>query len=187
MNRSCSFNINLLLSSKLLSVMQKRKGDNMPSVQIGYRRLYDSMGCSIANQQTINLVFPIRDHLQAEIYMGNKPKFGITVETGHEDYLIPGTQTTFGHYSYQADATQSSYPRSFFTEIICFQVEEISDELFEAFYHDDMAAAQELLRIAETHKEEYHIVADFLGGVIGLRHHPDNCVKTSLSKEGHFR
>lgn len=149
----------------------------MPSVQVGYRRLYDSMGCSIANQQTINLVFPFRDHLQAEVYMGNKPKFGITVETGHEDYLIPGTQTTFGHYSYHADATQSSYPRTFFTEIICFRVEEVSDELFEAFYRDDIAAIQELLRIAETHTDEYHMVADFLGGVIGLRVHPQFIVK----------
>src|SRR5260221_14687124 len=116
MNRSCSFNINLLLSSKLLSVMQKRKGDNMPSVQIGSRRLYDSMGCSIANQQTFNLVFPFGDHLQAEIYMGNKPKFGITVETEHDDYIIPGAQMRLGRYTYHADATQSAYPRTFFTE-----------------------------------------------------------------------
>jgi len=153
------------------------KGNKMASVRIGYRRLYDSMGCSIADQQTINLVFPFGDHLQAEIYMGNKPKFGITVETGHEDYLIPGTQTTFGHYSYHADATQSSYPRTFFTEIICSQVEEVSDELFEALYRDDMAAIQEILRIAETHADEYHMVADFLGGVIGLRFHPQFIIK----------
>src|SRR6266436_3360552 len=104
----------------------------MASVRIGYRRLYDSMGCSVAGQQTLNLVFPFGDHLQAEIYMGNKPKFGITVETGHEDYFIPvpGVQTNIGHYSYHLDATQSSYPRSFFIEIICSQIEEVSDELF---------------------------------------------------------
>jgi hypothetical protein len=88
----------------------------MASVRIGYRRLYDSMGCSIANQQTIHLVFPCGDHLQVERYMGNKPKFGITIEAGHEDYLIPGEQSKIGNYAYHADATQSSYPRSFFTE-----------------------------------------------------------------------
>ncbi len=111
--------------------------------------------------------------------MGNKPKFGITVETGHEDYFIPvpGVQTTFGNYSYHLDATQSSYPRSFFTEIICSQVEEISDELFEAFCREDPAASQELVSRAETHADDYYTVMDFLCGVIGLRFHPQFIIK----------
>ena len=66
------------------------------------------------------------------IYMGNKPKFGITVETEHDKYIIPGEKSRIGHYEYYADATQSSYPRNFFTEIICSQEEEVSDELFAA-------------------------------------------------------
>jgi len=149
----------------------------MASVRIGYRRLYDSMGCSIVNQQTINLVFPCGDHLQAEIYMGNKPKFGITVETDHEEYVIPGEQSELGNYSYHADATQSSYPRSFFTEIVCSHDLEVTDDLFEAFYRDEQAAIQEFLRIAESHADEYQMVSDFLSGILGLRFHPQFVLK----------
>ena len=149
----------------------------MASVRIGYRRLYDSMGCSIANQQIINLVFPCGDHLQVEIYMGNKPKFGITVEAGHEDYIIPGEQSKIGNYAYHADATQSSYPRSFFTEIVCTHELEVTDDLFNAFYRDEQPAIQELLRIAESHADEYQMVSNFFCGILGLRFHPQFIMK----------
>ncbi|HYT45937.1 MAG TPA: hypothetical protein VEP90_26655, partial [Methylomirabilota bacterium] len=149
----------------------------MASVRIGYRRLYDSMGCSIANQQIINLVFPCGDHLQVEIYMGNKPKFGITVEAGHEDYIIPGEQSKIGNYAYHADATQSSYPRSFFTEIVCSHELEVTDDLFNAFYRDEQPATQELLRIAESHADEYQMVSDYFCGILGLRFHPQFIMK----------
>ena len=130
------------------------------------------MGCSIANQQQFNLIFPFGVHLQAEIYMGNKPKFGITVETEHDDYIIPGAQMRLGSFAYHADATQSAYPRNFFTEVICSQEEEVSDELFAAFYRNDQEASQELLKRAETHKDEFNTVMDYLCGVLGLRFHP---------------
>ena len=149
----------------------------MASVRIGYRRLYDSMGCSIANQQTIHLVFPCGDHLLVEITMGNKPKFGITVEAGHEDYIIPGEQSKIGDYTYHADATQSSYPRSFFTEIVCSHELEVTDDLFNAFYRDEQPAIQELLRIAASHVDEYEMVSDLFSGILGLRFHPQFIMK----------
>ncbi len=154
----------------------------MATVRIGYRRLYDSMGCSIANQETIHIIFPFGQHLQVEIYIGNKPKFGIWTETGHEDYLIPGTQATLGNYTYHGDATQSPYPRTFFTEISCSLIEEVTEELFEAFYRDDPVAGQELISRAKAHTDEFCMVADLLSGVIGLRFHPQFIIK--LVSEG---
>ena len=109
--------------------------------------------------------------------MGNKPKFGITIEIGHEEYIIPGAQSTLGNYTYHADATQSSYPRTFFTEIVCSHVLEVTDDLFGAFYRDDQTATQELLRIAESHADEYQMVSDFLSGILGLRFHPQFIMK----------
>ena len=149
----------------------------MAFVRIGYRRLYDSMGCSIANHQTIHLEFPTGDDLHLEIYMGNKPKFGITVETEHQEYVIPGEQSKLGHYTYHSDATQSPYPRSFFTEIICSHDLEVTDELFDAFCRDEQPTVQELLRIAESRADEYNMAADFLGGILGLRFHPQFIMK----------
>lgn len=149
----------------------------MATINIGYRRLYDSMGCSIANQEQLRVAFSFGDHFQVEIYQGNKPKLGIWTETDHEDYAIPGQLITIGHYAYHGDATQSAYPRTFFTEIICSQAEEVSDELFDAFYSDDPAAHQELIKKAEFHAEEYKTVLDLLSGVLGLRFHPQFIMK----------
>jgi len=130
------------------------------------------MGCSLFNQQPFTLVFPFGDHFQMEIYMGNMPKFGITVETEHDEYFIPGEQSKLGRYIYHADASQSPYPRNFFTEIICSQEEEVSDELFAAFEREDPEASQELLRRAETNKDDLKVAMDFICGVLGLRVHP---------------
>lgn len=60
----------------------------MKTVRIGARRLYDAMGYSLYNQQPFSIVFLYGDHLQMEIYMGNKPKFGIAIETEHDEYII---------------------------------------------------------------------------------------------------
>src|SRR5436305_15112184 len=98
-----------------IALKPSKKGRSMKTLRIGARRLYDSMGCSLYNQQPFSLVFPFGDHLQMEIYMGNKPKFGITVETEHDKYIIPGALSRLGSYIYHADATQSPYPRNFFT------------------------------------------------------------------------
>ena len=144
----------------------------MKRVNIGYRRLYDSMGCSIANQEPLHLSFPFGDSFQVEIYLGNKPKLGIWTETDHDDYAIAGQQIKIRSYHYHADASESAYPRNFFTEIICSRAEEVTDELFDAFYHDDSEAGQELIKKAESHTKEYKIVLDLLSGVLGLRFHP---------------
>ena len=73
-----------------------------------------------------------------------------------------------GSYTYHADATQSAYPRTFFTEIICSQEEAISDELFAAFYRKRSGGRiKELLKKAETHEDEFNIVMDSRCGVLG--------------------
>jgi hypothetical protein len=154
-----------------------KKGRFMKTVQIGYRRLYDSMGCSIVGQKTLHTVFPFGEHLQVEIYMGNKPTFGVTIETEHEDYLIPGAPSRIGKFAHHGDATQSPYPRSFFTEIICSHTEGVSDELFDALSCGDISKSQELLVRAEAHEEEYSFAADLFSGVIGLRFHPQFTMK----------
>src|SRR6266700_1106112 len=144
----------------------------MKNVNIGYRRLYDSMGCSLATQEPLHLAFPFGNTFQVEIYLGNKPKLGIWTETEHDDYAIPGQQIKIGSYSYNGDASESAYPRNFFTEIICSQAEEVTDELFDAFYHEDSEAGQELVKRADSHAEEYEVILDLLSGVLGLRFHP---------------
>jgi hypothetical protein len=130
----------------------------------------------------MHIAFPFGQHLQVEVYMGNKPKFGIWTETGHEDFAIPGTRIVIGHYTYHGDATQSPHPRTFFTEIVCSRTEKVTDELFDAYYREDPQASQELLSRTEKYADEYRVVADLISGIIGLRFHPQFVIK--LLNEG---
>ncbi len=149
----------------------------MPNEKVGYRRLYDSMGCSIVNNQLFHLVFPLGQHLQVEVYMGAKPKFGILIEKDHDDYLIPGSKASIGQYSYHLDATESLYLRSFFTEIACLRELEVTADLSEAFHRNDPQASNELLQLVAKDEDEYRVVADLISGIIGLRFHPQFVMK----------
>jgi hypothetical protein len=49
--------------------------------RIGFRRLYDSIGCSLpSGRGELRFEFSLDDELLAEVYMGPKPRFGIWIE-----------------------------------------------------------------------------------------------------------
>jgi hypothetical protein len=143
----------------------------MPIIKVGYRRLYDSLGCSITDNRTVDIAFPLGEHYHGWVYMGPKPKFGINVVTGEEEYLIPGVPVQM-HGEYQADATQSSYPRSFFTEVTCIREVDVSVDLAAAFQRNEQQASNELLQLVADNEKEFRTLVDFLSGIIGLRYHP---------------
>jgi hypothetical protein len=72
---------------------------------------------------------------------------------------------------YKKDATESSYPRHFFTEILCSKQVEISQELSQAFHGKDPNAHGELLRLAEQDAKLLKGATDLIAGTIGLRFH----------------
>lgn len=148
----------------------------MPIAKVGYRRLYDSLGCSITNNKTLDIAFPLGEHFHGQVYMGAKPNFGISIVEGFDDYLIPGAMMQI-RGSYHADATESSYPRSFFTEITCIREVDVSVELTEAFNRNEEQANNELLQLVANDEKEYRLVTDFISGVIGLRYHPQFIIK----------
>jgi hypothetical protein len=54
----------------------------MGKERIGYRRLYDAVACSLADCNEMHITFPMGD-LQIEVYLGPKPRLGITVSRTH--------------------------------------------------------------------------------------------------------
>jgi len=155
----------------------------MPIVKVGYRRLYDSLGCFITDHKTLDIAFPLGEHLYGQIYMGAKPQFGISIVEGMEDYLISDSMIHLSG-SYHADATESPYPRSFFTEIICLREVDVSVELSEAFNRNEEQANNELLQLVANNEKEYRLASDFLSGIVGLRYHPQFVIK--LINENHI-
>ncbi|MGH2585345.1 MAG: hypothetical protein ACRDJE_10575, partial [Dehalococcoidia bacterium] len=64
---------------------------------------------------------------------------------------------------------QSSYPRSFFTEVGCWFSADIPDELAAAFKRGESEAKSTVLALATARQDELAAVLDLLAGVIGLR------------------
>ncbi|GHO98714.1 hypothetical protein KSF_087620 [Reticulibacter mediterranei] len=143
----------------------------MPIEQVGYRRLYDAMGCSIQGRDEIHITFPFEGIFQVEIYIGSTPRFGISTETNDDYYAYPGIVNHKNPPSYYEDVTQSSYPRHFFTEICCFRDIEISEALSKAFHCQNKRARAEVLKIVENDAAVYRRIADLVGGIIGLKFH----------------
>lgn len=141
----------------------------MPEERIGYRRLYDSIGCSLANREELYIVVPMGD-LNVEVYLGSKPKFGIAVSQ-NDKYIVPGGKSLLMTTEFKKDATESSHPRKFFTEIVCTKLVDVPQELSDAFHAKDQIAHNTLLSIAEQNAPLLKASTDFVAGTIGLRFH----------------
>lgn len=141
----------------------------MPKERIGYRRLYDSIGCSLVDQEELHIVVPMGD-LNVKVYLGSKPKYGIAVS--HSDrYVVPGAKSLLMTTEFKKDATESSHPRNFFTEIICTKLVDVTQELSDAFHAKDQSAHTTLLSIAEQNAPLLKASTDLVAGTIGLRFH----------------
>jgi hypothetical protein len=73
--------------------------------------------------------------------------------------------------SFKRDASASSYPRTFFTEIFCSFNFEVSQELSEALRANDPDANDKLLHAAEERRHDLTSSVNFLAGLVGLRFH----------------
>jgi hypothetical protein len=139
--------------------------------RVGYRRLYDAIDCSIPECSELRVAFSFESQFHVEIYIGPKPRFGVSIEKNDDYYAHTGIHTNKQAPVYYADATQSPYPRRFFTEIICFRDIEVSPALSEAFHRQDKQARIEVLRLAEKEEKEFRRVSDLISGTIGLKFH----------------
>jgi hypothetical protein len=142
---------------------------------VGYRRLYDAMGCSLAEGDELRLQLSM-SAITAEAYVGPKPRFGISLASG-EEFIIPGAQATLMKSEHHDDPGKSSYPRRFFTEVCCSLEVETPDEVSAAFHQKDQKAQNAILAMADGRTKDLKNTADFVAGVIGLRIHRQFVVK----------
>jgi len=143
----------------------------MGNVKVGYRRLYDAMGCSISGQEEWTATFPIAGY-SAEVYIGSKPIYGVAYnKISSPKYQVPDEPTPLVIFEYQKDAAKSSYPRKFFTEIAVFEDLVVPEEIFTGFTQGDPKSHQPLLDIVAKDNRKRAKIADAIAGAIGLRFH----------------
>lgn len=69
------------------------------------------------------------------------------------------------------DASASSYPRHFFTEVVTLLDVVVDPEVSDRFHSQQPGSEQALLAVVEQHRERLIEVLDLVAGVIGLRFH----------------
>lgn len=143
----------------------------MAKERVGYRRLYDSIGCSLSNREELEIRIVIGEY-DVVVYIGNQPRRGIVTTSNTGRYVFPGGVSPIGEWKYFKNATESNYPRNFFTEIQCIKTIDISDDLSDKFHNDKKSGAHnELINLAEKDIEDFLKTADLVAGIIGLRFH----------------
>jgi hypothetical protein len=75
--------------------------------KVGYRRLYDSIACSLPDQEELWFSFKVGPCC-VDLYVGPKPRFGLTVIKA-DKFIVPGEQTLIGQFEYNLDASKTSY------------------------------------------------------------------------------
>ena len=143
----------------------------MPRVRLGFRRLYDAIGCSLAEGTEARASYSIGDGLSAEVYLGPRPRFGIAVTRSDKYFVLGEVGTNLLHAEFQSDASKSDYPRKFFAEVFCWKEVEVSDELYGPFQSNTPGAVQEVLRQARNLEDSFRQAVNLIAGAIGLRLH----------------
>lgn len=109
--------------------------------------------------------------LEVEVYLGSQPRLGIIYMTEQGKYIAPGEVSSMVKVEIHKDPSDSRYPHSFFTEILCRKPIEVGERLSKAFHAGDIDAQNEILNLAARNIEEFRAAADLIAGVIGLRFH----------------
>ena len=138
--------------------------------KVGYCRLYDSIGCSLSNEEELEFKIDIGD-VQSIVYIGPQPKRGIVIASNIGKYVVPSEISSVGEWKIYKDANDSGYPRNFFTEIQCIKSIEVSEELSKEFQNKKNEAQNEIVDLAEKESPNFKRVADLIAGIIGLRFH----------------
>jgi hypothetical protein len=137
--------------------------------KVGYRILYDSMGCSLKEHEELEVQFKM-ENINVMTYMGPKPKFGIILMES-DKYFVPGETSKLLKANYRKDASKSLYPRKFFTEISCWKELEVSQEISNAFHSKKPKSHEPLINLAHADAELFNSIVDLVAATIGLRFH----------------
>jgi hypothetical protein len=138
--------------------------------RIGYRRLYDAMGCSLTTGPEARWQFTFANGLHAEVYLGPRPRFGIQIDQS-DRYFIPEQRCLLLRSEHHKDPSTSGYPRSFFTEVSCLRESDVPEAVSADFWARKPGAEKPLIALANQHIKEFKAAADLIAGTIGLRFH----------------
>tara|TARA_R110001592_G_scaffold194934_1_gene442574 strand:- start:1539 stop:2642 length:1104 start_codon:yes stop_codon:yes gene_type:complete len=141
----------------------------MPSIEIGYRKLYQAGGCEIQGQDKLCFEIPLKNRLTARVTIGPKPRFGIWIIKSEKYFLhtTPHQQEA----KFFADATDSPSPVKLFTEIAIIFKTDVNRKIFAGLNDTNSGASTKLLNLAKKRAKELERSAEYVAGLLGVRVH----------------
>jgi hypothetical protein len=141
----------------------------MALVRVGYKRLYNSLGCSLQSEKPVEISLRLSE-LESRIYIGRDPSLGISAATGSRYYIL-GQSGSLGTMSFGRKDVSASQQIDLLTEICCIKEIEVDNGTAAAFYAGDSKATQDLFQIIELKADVFRESLDLIAGTIGLRFH----------------
>ena len=120
---------------------------------IGYRRLYDSVACLPQDGKGFTVSYTLAEH-DVVCRFSRQPQFPIVAQTPYR-YHVAGDAFS-AEFSF-VEPKDTAYAGHLFTEIICWRQFDVNSS-------EDIAS-----NLADaTSKKQFHAIAEFAAGVIGL-------------------
>jgi hypothetical protein len=110
----------------------------VPLVRIGYKRLYNSLGCSLQSDKPVEIDLPIAD-MSSHVYMGLNPTLGISASSGSR-YVVLGQSGFFGSMAFGREDVSKTRKLDLLTEICCTKEIEVDTDLAAGLHSGEMKA-----------------------------------------------
>ena len=158
-----------LLAADVTQTSNYTGSSHMAWAIIGFRRLFESVGCSLADGGELCVAGALGTRLRGEIYLGHQPVWGSSYPRSNSPYITPTgpivTQT-------MVDAAAGDDPKPLLAETLIWRWANVPDDEFDAVRHGARRGGDGILRWVET---EFGAVlrdaCEVLSGILGLRMH----------------
>src|ERR1700677_3624733 len=105
----------------------------MATIKIGYRRLFEAVECSVADQEQIRIEKKLPNGLYYHLYLGSEPIFGTTISSGRAKYITRNPMP----FQIKPYEPLSNLPKGFYMEVICCEELIIPDDEYEKIKNGD--------------------------------------------------
>ncbi|MEQ1764550.1 MAG: hypothetical protein ABL984_15580 [Pyrinomonadaceae bacterium] len=140
-------------------------------IVVGYRRLYEALGCKFSSDQAIQHPFSFQDGYGGLIYFGPTPNLGVFTHESTERFLLPGEQNNLGKIEFRNDVNQTKFAGLSFFEVIVTRVHKISKKKYESALNGSSEVRDELLDLCESDRKTFMNLHSMIAGAIGLKIH----------------
>lgn len=136
--------------------------------RVGFRRLYDAIGCGIEKSTDASFSFKILNDYSGTVYLGPNPHFGV-MQLNSDAYIIPGQKTK--------SQLNSDYKSDLFLEIsFTFDVS-VDDSISDGLSRKEETARDKLLTEVNPKVKLLSEVLDTISGIVGLKFHRQLIIK----------